>query len=115
MKSFVNIKKMFSAIQKSLVNFNLRDQSCYELEFDKATGLKLINDYIKELNNVQDPLKLIESDENWKKTIDLVMIASDLEETDEMYELILGENCNVPFIDLFIWLLNEHKSFGKIY
>ena len=91
----------------------LSDVSGYKLNFDESTGLKIIEDSIKELNNVQDAVMLIESDKYWKHTINLVMIARDLEEIDEMYELVLGKNCNVPFIDLFIWLLNEHKSFGN--
>lgn len=93
----------------------LSDFSAYELNFDKSTGLKIIEDSIKELNDVQSPVKLIESDKYWEKAINLVMIVLDLKETDEMYNFILGKNCNVPFIDLFIWLLNEHKSFGKKY
>ena len=91
----------------------LSDISVYKLDFDESTGLKLIEDSIQELNNIQDPVKLIESDEYWKKTINLVMIAWDLNKSDEMYTFILEKNCNIPFIDLFIWLLIEHKSFGN--
>ena len=95
-------------------NENLIDNSSYELKFDKSTGLAIIKDSIPELNNVQYPVKLIESDNYWKKTINLIMIAL-ATNTDEIFELLLEKNCNIPFIDLFICLLNEHKSFGKLY